>query len=181
MSQPGVWLPFVFHYCDVIKSMIASQITSLTIVYSIVHSGADRGKHQSSASLAFVRGIHRRLVNSPHKWPVTRKMFLFDEVIMFYTHSMWQEITRKMWTFGNRVNLHILLQHNAVITGLVFSQILTPDYCLRTALDHLHHIHIRQYNVLKMFQVDHVARYTFRLISNLNCWLPLARCGFISY
>ena len=61
---------------------IASQITSLTIVYSIVYSDADQRKHQSSASLAFVRRIHRGPVNSPHKWPVTRKMFPFDDVIM---------------------------------------------------------------------------------------------------
>ena len=54
---------------------IASQITSLTAVYSIVYWDADQRKHQSSASLAFVRGIHRGPVNSPHKWPVTRKMF----------------------------------------------------------------------------------------------------------
>ena len=63
-------------------SFMASQITSLTIVYSTVYSGADQRKHQSSASLAFVRGIHRGPVNSPHKWPVTRKMFPFDDVIM---------------------------------------------------------------------------------------------------
>ena len=63
-------------------SAMASLITSITSVYSTVHSGADQRKHQSSASLAFVRGIHRRPVNSPHKWPVTRKMFLFDNVIM---------------------------------------------------------------------------------------------------
>ena len=62
---------------------IASQITSLTIVYSTVYSDADQWKHQSSASLAFVRGIHRGPVNSPHKWPVTRKMFPFDDVIMY--------------------------------------------------------------------------------------------------
>ena len=62
---------------------IASQITSLTIVYSIVYSDADQRKQQSSASLAFVRGIHRGPVNSPHKWPVTRKMFPFDDVIMY--------------------------------------------------------------------------------------------------
>ena len=37
-------------------------------------------KHQSPASLAFVRGIHRGPVNSPHKGPVTRKMFSFDDV-----------------------------------------------------------------------------------------------------
>ena len=38
---------------------VAFQITSRTIVYSIVYSGADQRKHQSSASLAFVRRIHR--------------------------------------------------------------------------------------------------------------------------
>ena len=47
------------HYGDVIMTRIASQITSLTVVYSIVYSGADQRKHQSSASLAFVQGIHR--------------------------------------------------------------------------------------------------------------------------
>ena len=70
------------HYNDVIVGTMASQIPSLTIVYSAVYSGADQRKHQSSASLAFVRGIHRSPVNSPHKWPVTRKMFPFDDVIM---------------------------------------------------------------------------------------------------
>ena len=63
-------------------STIASQITSLTIAYSTVYSGADQRKHQIFASLAFVWGIYRWLVNSPHKWPVTRKMFPFDDVIM---------------------------------------------------------------------------------------------------
>ena len=61
---------------------IASQITSLTIVYSTVYSDANQRKHQSSASLAFERGIHRGPVSSSHKWPVTRKMFPFDDVIM---------------------------------------------------------------------------------------------------
>ena len=66
---------------------IASQITSLTIVYSTVYSDADQRIHQSSASLAFVWGIHRGPVNSPHKWPVTRKMFPFDDVIMTIPES----------------------------------------------------------------------------------------------
>ena len=70
------------HYNAVIMGAIASQINSLTVVYSIVYSDADQRKHQSSASLAFVREIHRRPANSPHKRPVTRKMFPFDEVIM---------------------------------------------------------------------------------------------------
>ena len=70
------------HYDDVIMGAMASQITSLTIVYSTVYSGAYQSKHQISASLAFVWGLHRGPVNSPHKWPVTRKMFPFDDVIM---------------------------------------------------------------------------------------------------
>ena len=70
------------HYSDVIMGAMASQITSLTIVYSTAYLGADQSKHQSSASLVYVRGIHRSPVNSPHKWPVTRKMFPFDDIIM---------------------------------------------------------------------------------------------------
>ena len=76
-----------FHSTDVIMSLMASQITSLTIVYSPVYSGTDQRKHQSSASLVFVRGIHRESVNSPHKRPVTRKMFPFDDVIMCYQYN----------------------------------------------------------------------------------------------
>ena len=72
------------HYNDVIMGTIVSQITSLTIVYSTVYSDADQRKHQSSASLAFVRGIHWGAVNSLHKWPVTRKVFPFDDVIMIF-------------------------------------------------------------------------------------------------
>ena len=80
------------HYNDVIMGVIASQITCLTIVYSIVYSDADQRKHHSSASLAFVRGFPRVPVNSPHTWPVTRKMFPFDDVIT------WKEDTSDRWT-----------------------------------------------------------------------------------
>ena len=81
--------PLIAHYNDVIIGAIASQIISLTIVYATVYSDADK-KYQSSASLAFVRGISRRPVNSPHKWPVTRKMFPFDDVIIFFSVSIAQ-------------------------------------------------------------------------------------------
>ena len=70
------------HYSDVIIGTMASQITSLMIVYSTGYSGADQRKHQSSPSLAFVRGIYGWPVDSPHIGPVTRKMFPFDDVIM---------------------------------------------------------------------------------------------------
>ena len=73
---------YYWHYSEVIMGPMASPITSLTLVYSTVYSGTDQRKHQSSMSLAFVRGIHRWPANSPHKGPVTRKMFPFDDVIM---------------------------------------------------------------------------------------------------
>ena len=75
------------HYNDVTTNTMSSQITSLTIVYSTVYSGADQRKHQSTASLDFVRGIHRWPVNSPRKGPVTQKMLPFDDVIMFLSIS----------------------------------------------------------------------------------------------
>ena len=61
---------------------IVSQITGVSIVYLTVCSGVDQRKHQSSATLAFAGGIHRWPVNSPHKRPVTRKTFPFDDVII---------------------------------------------------------------------------------------------------
>ena len=70
------------NYSDVIMSTKAFQITGVSIVYSTICSSANQRKHQSSASLAFVRGIHRWPMNSPHKGSVTRKMFPFDDVIM---------------------------------------------------------------------------------------------------
>ena len=70
------------HYNDVIMSAMASQITSLTMFYSIFYSGADQRIYQRLALLVFVRGIHQWPMNSPHKEPVTRKMFSFDDVIM---------------------------------------------------------------------------------------------------
>ena len=70
------------HHSDVIMGAMASQITCVSIVCLIVRSGTGQWKHQSSAPLAFVRGIHRWPLVSPHKGPVTRKMFPFDDVIM---------------------------------------------------------------------------------------------------
>ena len=59
----------------------AAATVVVTVAVATSTSDAQR-KHQSSTSLAFVRGIHRWPVNSPHKGPVTRKMFPFDDVIM---------------------------------------------------------------------------------------------------
>ena len=64
---------------------------------SIVYWDADQREHESSVPLAFVWGIHRLPVNSPHKWPVTRKIFPSDDVILQcsfiprrpYVQSVW--------------------------------------------------------------------------------------------
>ena len=71
----------VQHYSDVIMGAMASQITGVSIVYLIVSSGADRRKHQSSASLAFVR---------VHKGPVTRKCFHL--MTSSWTFAAWKPV-----------------------------------------------------------------------------------------
>ena len=94
------------HDDDVIMGAMASQITSLTIVYSTIYSDDDQRKHQSSASQAFVRGIHRGPVNSLHKWPVTRKMFPLDNVIMNADNTIFDTLYS---TFKSSVILNSIL------------------------------------------------------------------------
>ena len=75
------------HNSDVIISTMAFQITSVPMVCSIVCSGADQRNHQSSASLAFVKGIDRWPVNSPHKGSVTK-----ENVSIWWRHrGIWLE------------------------------------------------------------------------------------------
>ena len=89
-----IWWPVAWstsndlHYSEVIMSMMASQITNVSIVYWTVCSGANQRKHQSSVSLAFARGIHWWPVNSTHKGAVMWKMFPFDYVIMWYHYTI---------------------------------------------------------------------------------------------
>ena len=70
------------HYSDVKISAMASQITGVSIAYLTVCSGPNQIKYQSSASLAFMMGVHRWPMNSPHKGPVTWKMLPLDDVIL---------------------------------------------------------------------------------------------------
>ena len=113
------------NYDDVIMSALASQITSRTIVYSTVYSGADQRKHQSTASLAFVWGIQRWL-GTPHKGPATQKMFPFDDVIMYFRPLIVESLTiqdcshtytgsgvfRYTWrTFREVVNMIMIILH----------------------------------------------------------------------
>ena len=56
-------------------SAMASGITDVSVVCSPICSREDQRKHQSSASLAFIRGIHRWPVDSLYKWPPMRSCF----------------------------------------------------------------------------------------------------------
>ena len=106
------------HYSDVIMTTMVSQLTSLTVVYSIVYSDADQRKYQSSASLAFVRGIHREPVNCPHKGPVTRKKFPFGDVIMITSFVLSGNEIRPTWVKINpNLCRHVTSQgHNELNT-----------------------------------------------------------------
>ena len=88
------------HYSDKMSTM-ASQFTSLTTIYSTVYLGVDQRKHQSSASLALVREIRWRPVNSPG--PVTQKIFPFDGVIMGYVYYIWEPIPRLRYSIEKSI------------------------------------------------------------------------------
>ena len=83
-----------YHHSGDIISAMTTKIIGVSILYSSVCSAADQGKHQSSASLAFVKGIHRWPGNSPHKGKVTPKMFQFDDVIMVFQERRFQDLDR---------------------------------------------------------------------------------------
>ena len=112
-----------FHYSDVITGAIASEFTSLRIVYSTAYSGIDQRKHQSPASLAFVRVIHRWRVNSLHKRPVTRKVFPFDDVIK---------------VFPTKHNLHECFMLSSWL----------PLRCLVLWMDHLPHMWLSTFRLI---------------------------------
>ena len=97
------------HYIDVIMTMMASQITGLMVVYSTVYSDADQRKHQNSASLAFVWGIHRDRWISHTKGELRGKCFhLMTSSLASQTWNNWVNISSVMaWRIGNdrsRVN-----------------------------------------------------------------------------
>ena len=93
---------------------MASQITGVSIVYSTVCSGEDHRKHQNPASLAFVRGIHRWPMNSPHKGPVTRKRFPFDNAIIGVVYPLRCYIHRT----GKYIAQSVFLREPATIGSL---------------------------------------------------------------
>ena len=114
------------HYGDVIMSTMASQITSLTIVYSTVYSGADQRKYQSSMSLTFVRGIHLSPVNSPHTGPAMRKMFPFDDITMYLMLSVAQHhyvfgSTQAFWMGKKMLLFQVVSLHSFLLLSFLLT------------------------------------------------------------
>ena len=84
---------FPYHYDDVRMGAIASQITSRTSVYSTVYSDADKKKHQSSASLAFLWGIHRDRWIPRTKGQLRRKCFhLMTSRLLIYIIPWYMQV-----------------------------------------------------------------------------------------
>ena len=169
----------ITHYNDVIMDRAASQITSLTIVYSTVDWDADQRKHQSSASLAFVRGIHRGPVNSPHKWSVTRKMFPFDDVIM------WTNVGFSSLRSSGSHLKEISLPHSSVtktsfkIRFLKFHSNLSGSNELRSPLRSLLWVYDRNFLNLAFVDIDFHSPYCTRphyteRLTDVKCvnWSP---------
>ena len=100
------------HYSADIISAMASQITGVPIACSTVCSGEDKRKCQSSASVTFVRGIHWWPVDSPHKGPVRRKMFPFDDIVMF--HHFEEQACNCLH--------HIIISCSLILISLTFSR-----------------------------------------------------------
>ena len=161
-------------------SAMASQITSLTIVYSTVYSGADQRKHQSSASLAFVRGIHRGPVNSPHKGRVTWKMFPFDDVIMYNTDLtllISQQLFRPCW--GN-ITRHLPYKSLDILYTISFFQAAFHILCAIPCLSLLSSVWI-VIAVVAHFSLGHYSDdlmdvlffvfYFYSLFPKFNCYM----------
>ena len=151
-----------FHYNDVIKSAMPSKITSLTIVCSSVYSGAYHRKHKSSASLTFVRGIPRWPMNRPHKGPVTRKMFPFDDIFIL------KQVYAKKFCFPIMNNRHIwgICVFHIFMSAYIAWEF--PDYrhCSWQQADKLPHILTNQQNKL-------------RIITGSIAWIHRCRFGFV--
>ena len=123
-------------------SLPAVCAMSIAIVYSTVYSGWDQRKYQSSVSLAFVRGIHRSPVNSPHKGPVTRKMFSFDDVIIdiYNLHFLIKPTSVQLWWH--------MVRHNKFRN--ILAKLMHVLYCVRiySALS-IYHGYFSLYNSWK--------------------------------
>ena len=117
-----------YHYDDVTMTTIASQITSLTVVCSIVYSGVDQRKHQSSASLAFVRGIHR------DRWIPRKRASYAENVSIWWRHHDAAHKSAKQ-------NVYIYdasqLRHMSVVVSKIINNSIICSTAKKTSMFHI--------------------------------------------
>ena len=161
---------------------MASQITSLTLFTQpsmqaqIKETGANQRKHQSSASLAFVRGIHWWPVNSPHKGPVTRKMFSFDAVIMFCFILILQKLT-ELRTFKCQGHLVILWLWPLVIKQTNTNHlVIVGDKNEWVTCAELGHRKRRPCFKISAYTGDLTATHTYWLSKREGLWSYIVKC-----
>ena len=162
---------------------MASKITSFTSVYSAVYSGADNRKPQSFASLAFVWGIHRWPVNSPHKWPVTRKMFAFDYVVMLQYCSDFELPTSNAWFAGCGLEfgeneweneydmLQVQPRLNIMLIVVIYVLMKNQIYIPQTTLSH--HTSCFHYSIAWMGACVYSVRICFVCVSCASAYMFL--------
>ena len=146
---------------------MASQITRLTIVYSTFYSGADQRKHKNSASRAFVRRIHRWPVNSPHKWPLTRRMFPFDDVIMVSLKPSTypaQDSTATDYAIITIVDSRVIHPHEIEITCIFQQEKYTNSASIQIPC------HLSKLTSKWPFKVDQVMSLFFRC-NSVSTWM----------
>ena len=138
------------HNDYIIMGAMASQITSLLIVYSTLYSDADQRNHQSSASLVFVWGIHWSPVNSPHKWSVTRKMFPFDDLIMWCCQeTAWlYSNTAVEWSTQDKIRYH--QNSSKIISAYLHKIYLSDDLLYKSKSMHIYEDLLAQVESLKL-------------------------------
>ena len=163
---------------------VAFQITSVSIVCSTVDSGADQKKTSKLRVTGLCVGIHRWPVNSPHKWPVTRKMFPFNDVIMHCNRCNQYFIS---WIFPERhtcVSSNYSFRHHRKWTWITEQPHLSPKsfnisypeniFCNNSAASRksTYIIYIRLKNMMLNIQQDQHDHWKIYHIS-----MPLLVCG----
>ena len=136
-AEIGLIVKRVTLYSAVKMGVMTSQITRVSIVCSTECSGADQRKHESSTSLAFVRGIRRWPMNSPHKGPVKWKMIYLKFWIVF-AHPMsffkisceisWSLMALRDYNKYNKCNRHILWRSRRPFAETKMSPIFITSY-----------------------------------------------------
>ena len=135
-------------------SAMASQLTSLTFGYSTVYSGADQRKHHSTASLAFMRGIHRWAGNSPHKWNGQQRGKCFHLMTASWViQKIWVKSFSTWLQQQNRTNHEQCAYSFACIANCVngipsVTLILNHKSCLLKHLDCQQYIKLKHENLI---------------------------------